>query len=239
MDVWSEESLRERLSAKVLDQPNRYLWRGQSKKYASVTPTIARVEGLALGQAYTILRRFVGQYRGQVYPLPLRGLIKVEPEEAIALLQHYGWPTPYLDLTGDLDVAFFFAHSGYRPEDGEAIMYVLDTASLGKSHVIVSHDQVVDPALNIRWSRQNGYAIRPTSWIDMDEVRKLDLCKQPYVEEYAFQPCETRRALSAKKLLQYSTVDSAVTAQLEFLIDGIAEMCDFHPLAPELEKFPH
>jgi len=238
-EVWNEEGLRNNLGNKIIEQPGRYLFRGQNRIYPTVTPTLARLSGPVLGQAYTILRRFVGNYGGQIYPGALRGLLKAGSEEVIALLQHYGWFTPYLDLTDDLDTAFFFSHDGYAETFGPAIMFEVDTQSIGHNHVIVSHDQVVDPILNIRWSRQKGHAIRPEKWIDMDEVRSLDLRAQPYVKQYVFQPSRVRMAENCKKWQYYYESDLAIASQLKFIVEGIAQLYDLNPLRPELESFPH
>jgi hypothetical protein len=55
----------------------------------------------------------VGRARSQLFGPDSRRWVTADAIETIALLQHLGWPTPYLDLTDDVEVAFFFACDRY------------------------------------------------------------------------------------------------------------------------------
>ncbi len=239
--VWEEERLRETLRQQATGDPGRYLFRGQRKRYSSIVPFIVR-DGVSTRQAYTVLIWIVGRLRAMVEALPIdRGVLKRDRKEVIALFQHYGWPTPYLDLTDDVDVAFFFAHDGFVKAEGPAAIYVVDTTLSGKTnHVIVAHDQVVDPSLNLRWSRQRGYAIRAKEWKDLEQARELDLVCQPYVREHLFAPSAgTVASMTGDDRLHYYEADVDVTNQLKFLVDAVAEGTDLCPLGKDLQAFPH
>ena len=83
----------------------RYLFRGQKQRYPNITSTFGRLpadDPVLSGQAHTVYRRAhqIGQ--------GLRGYT-IRALEGVALLQHYGWPTPLIDVTGVAEVAVFFA----------------------------------------------------------------------------------------------------------------------------------
>jgi hypothetical protein len=246
--IWADDELRSHLLERIDERPHRYLFRGQTRRHTTCTSLLARIEGEHLGQSYTILRHLVGRYRGQLDRAEFRGWLKATPEEAIALLQHYGWPSPYLDLTDDLDIAFFFGYDGYEEQRrrerekqaavSAAVIYCVDREALPNSSVLVSHDEVVDSSLNIRWSRQRGYALRPMAWQGIDECRKLDLERPSNAEIFEFLPDETRlRAVDTTKKQLYA-IDREITDQLKFLVRGLGELCGFSSLHPELDKFP-
>jgi hypothetical protein len=98
--------------------------------------------------------------------------------DGVAVLQHYGWPTPLIDFTGVLEVAVFFALFGAKPHS-DAVIYVLDRAHLPPEAEFVDHDffthELSDGALRHRWLRQDGFAITPRDWRMADTARSFDL----------------------------------------------------------------
>jgi hypothetical protein len=218
---------------------SHYLFRGQHTVYTSILSFIGRLTNpVTRGQSYTILRQLVGQLRGQIARIPQ--LVAPDADETIALMQHYGWPTPFLDLTDSLDVAFFIAaHKsdkvGSPAVPNSAVIYALDTTTLPSGCRHVKHDDVVDPSLNLRWTRQRGHALAAAGWPDMEHVRALDLLTLPGVTTHQFQP---KAYPSQKEVDMYRPPLDAVAQQLAFLVDSLAEACEFKPLPPDLARFP-
>jgi hypothetical protein len=236
--IWSEDDLKTHLDEMMRREPDRYLLRGQRCLFPTVTATLGRAtEQQQVGQAYTILRQFVGRLGAQLWSDERRGAVTASREKVMALLQHYGWLTPFIDLTDNLDIAFFFAHDGYVP-NCSAAMLVVDLQRLPPDHVHVSHDEVVDESLNLRWTRQRGHALRPREWTNMGNVREFDLMKQNYVQTLIFQPSSAGLAASAARRSSYYATDPAVAAQLEFLVRILADHLSFKPLDARLAKFP-
>jgi len=109
----------------------------------------------------------------------------LEDHDALAILQHYGWPTPSLDLTGTLEVALFFALEGKPLADlgvVPSVLFVVDTEAIKKNHPelkIVDHSFLVfdidATGTLVRWLRQDGYAIIPIVWFDNQAMKTLDL----------------------------------------------------------------
>jgi len=229
--------LRDRLVEQVEAEPGRYLLRGQKQHYPTAMPLLHRASGELRGQAYTILRRLCGQARGQLFGPDLRGWVTASPDEALALMQHLGWPTPFIDLTDDVDVALFFACNGHDPRAGPAEIIVVDTEALPSGTRIVRHDEVIDPDLNVRWSRQRGYALLPPGWPGLFD-EDADLLRMPGVETLPFQPDEELMAATRVRKAHYYTELPEISAQLRFLTRSIAEACEITPLHDELERFP-
>lgn len=235
----AESELRQQLEDLVEREPERYLFRGQSRDYPTATPSIARCEGELKVQAAKILIWLVGQLRGQLYPADLRGRIKASREEAIALLQHHGWPTPYIDLTDDLSTAFFFALDGYKPEVGPAVMFVIDRTQIPDDHVLVAHHEVLDPELNLRWTRQRGFALRSSEWRNVGNSKELDLKCLPFVKHHLFVPADDHAGRADRQRACLYEELPEISDQLRFLVRSLAEAFEFDELAPELRKFPH
>lgn len=237
--VLAERDFRQQLENLIEREPARFLFRGQSRDFPTATPSIARCEGVLRGQAYTILRWLVGRARSQLYDAELRGLITASPEEAIALLQHHGWPTPYIDLTDDLSTAFFFAFDGYKTENGPAVMFVIDRTKIPGEHVLVAHHEVLDPDLNLRWTRQRGFALRPDEWQNVGNADDLDLNRLSFVQRYLFIPGDDYAERADQQRAHLYDEAPEIRDQLRFLVRSLAQALDFKDLEPELSQFPH
>lgn len=118
------------------------LYRGQNSRYVPMLPSIAR--GLQSGstgelwkyavadQAKIILRLAQSWWFSReldYHPITTHAASQKLELDRIALAQHYGIPTGYLDLTDDFNVSAFFATCretgrGWEPiDDGEGIIY--------------------------------------------------------------------------------------------------------------------
>lgn len=104
----------------MTQSPNRYFYRGESAYYGSSRPSMYRfgdsgdpvrmqARQLTIEEACFFLRQFDAVKRWEVSGV-----------NYLALAQHYGVPTPMMDLTSDLKTALFFAcckyeHHRWRP----------------------------------------------------------------------------------------------------------------------------
>jgi FRG domain len=140
---WAWIQREEQLAFAPLWRTN-YLYRGQARHYTPCRASICRdvrsgSETLAeidRNDALTVLRRLVVA-RWFCSELNNHPFFQLATErqwyvDPLAIAQHYGVPTGYLDLTGALDVAVFFATCTFDgakwtpATDGEGILYRLD-----------------------------------------------------------------------------------------------------------------
>jgi len=238
----SEDEVRQELASLSESEAHgrpRFLFRGQTKIYPSVTAFIGRLSDQEeIGKAYSVLRWLVGRLRGQIARIPQ--LVAPDADETIALMQHYGWPTPFLDLTDSLDVAFFFAtyHPGIvgsheAPES--AVIYVVDTLQLPPECRHVQHDDVIDPRLNLRWTLQRGHALAAAGWPNMEHVRILDLLCLPDLKVHRFLP---NSYASKEDEARYLPPLDQIADQLAVLVASLAESMELNPLPQILKNFP-
>jgi len=164
--------------AKLGDGRPQFLFRGQNTRHDKMNSTFARLpdDPVLIGQAYTVFRYARQICRG------LRGY-SISHLDGVALIQHYGWPTPLIDFTGTLEVAVFFAL--FRATAGsEAVIYALDQTQLPQNAVVVDHEflthGVSDGGLRHRWLRQDGFAITPRDWQMADICRSFDLLSKSF-----------------------------------------------------------
>jgi hypothetical protein len=241
-ELWTEDELRTHLTD-TLDlgadlRSTRYLFRGQNRLYKSAVPFIARLSGDSVGQAYTILRQLVSHYRGQTDIDPqFRGIVAEDIEFVVALLQHYGFPSHFLDLTDNLEIALFFSALNHDQIVCSSIS-VLDTTDLPDTVLHVDHSSVLDARANPRWAQQCGHAICPVDWKNMGNVRDFDLYHFQGVTTYIFIPNSDRDIATQER--QYLLPTGTIGQQLKFLVDGIgSQICNFTlPLLPLLNRFP-
>jgi hypothetical protein len=172
------------------DGEPRYLFRGQREQHSTITSTFDRLPlNAGRGQAQTVFRRGHQLARG------LRGY-SVSPVDGVAVLQHYGWPTPLIDFSGVLEVAVFFAL--FRAKLGaEAVIYVLDRTKLPDNVVFVDHDfltnELSDGGTRHRWLRQDGFAFTSQNWQVPDVGPKFDLLSDPFKPCLVSHPFTVRR----------------------------------------------
>jgi hypothetical protein len=109
-----------------LQKQGKYDWfRGQRKNWKPA-PSLVRVPKQELKAARERLQRFA------VWLLNTPGLevLKQDPTDALAIAQHYGLPTPFLDFTTNPGVAGYFASSERPSAKGTACIYCLNSRDL-------------------------------------------------------------------------------------------------------------
>ena len=175
----------------------RFLFRGQSRTHESLNTTIGRLyaaDPLAANQAHMLYRH------AQQLATAMEGYT-VQKLDAIALLQHYGWPTPILDVTSSLEVAIWFALFDATPSH-ECVIYVIDLAKIpdelivfqNRKDEIMASWQIPDAAKKLlvldhfflthplasggskhRWLRQAGFALTTGDFTSLDSGQAFDL----------------------------------------------------------------
>jgi len=124
------------------------LFRGQNQRHLPMFPSIVRGlesstgelwERPAVDQARIVLRLAQSWWFAQeldYHPVTSHAASQHLRLDRIALAQHYGIPTGYLDLTDDFDVAAFFATCRETPEgwipveDGIGVIYRIELKDL-------------------------------------------------------------------------------------------------------------
>jgi hypothetical protein len=118
-DVSEAVAVAERLKA----LGNAHWFRGQNRDWPKLAPTIWRLPPERLEGAKQQFARLTEW--AQLTP----GLeeLSSDPESLLAVAQHYGVPTPFMDFTTEPDIAGFFATDGGSPEKGvESVIICLD-----------------------------------------------------------------------------------------------------------------
>ena len=128
-----------------------YLFRGERKKYDTITSTEYRFKNdpkisLTVKQeVFRIMERCCKRMEECGYPIELMS----------SLLQHYGFPTPLVDVTSSLDVAASFAAHNNGQKKGRILVYRMNEL-VRNCFVINLYDDSI-PAQRPR--RQNGFTI--------------------------------------------------------------------------------
>jgi hypothetical protein len=226
------ERLAELQSRNVGDGRPQFLFRGQRAVYPSIKSTFARIPDneVEIGQAYTVYRHAKQICQG------LRGYT-IDHLDGVAVLQHYGWPTPLIDVTGTLEVAVFFALLG-ASAGSRAIIYVVDTHKLPGHAIVVDHaflTHTVDGGgFRHRWLRQDGFALATRDWRDASDARELDLLSAPFssaLEAHEFIVAAHDRPELANVL---STADDPLPQQLQHLLSLFCDDQFGGAIAPKL-----
>jgi len=107
----------------------------------------------------------------------------VSRRHGIGLFQHYGLPTPFVDLSGYVDVAIFFALLG-ASVGTQAVIYVLDRFKLPESAVSFELDflclRPTDGGLKHRHLRQDAFVVGPAKWHRNKCHVNFDLALPPF-----------------------------------------------------------
>jgi hypothetical protein len=154
-----------------------YLFRGQCRDFGNITPLIARRPSKdAIEQLYQMFRE------ADLFAKGIGGYM-VGRRDGVALLQHYGLPTPFIDFTGCLDVAIFFSLLGAAPGD-EAVIYVLNRSKLLDTALAFELDFLCLPfsegGRRHRHWRQDAFVVGPEDWKSPPAGVTFDLLKFPY-----------------------------------------------------------
>jgi hypothetical protein len=181
-----QKLLKEYQGRDVAEGRPRFLFRGQRAAYPGIKPTFSRIptDEIEISQAYMVYRHAKQICQG------LRGYT-IDHLDGVAVLQHYGWPTPLVDLTGTLEVAIFFALYG-ASAGSRAVIYLIDSQKLPEQSLVVDHSflthAVADGGLRHRWLRQDGFAVTTRQWRVAPDAREFDLLAPPFC--YALEPHE-------------------------------------------------
>lgn len=210
----------------------RFLFRGQSTIYPSIKSSYGRVPNseveIRQAQRVYIWARSICQ--------GLRGYT-IDPLEGVAVLQHYGWPTPLIDLTGTLEIACFFALRG-ASAGSRSVIYVVDTSQITEQGLIVDHSFLThtldDGGLRHRWLRQDGFAVTTRDWRASPDARKFDLLAAPFrgaLQAHEFTVADSDRIESADVL---STAGDPIPQHLQNLLRIFCNETFEGTLAPKL-----
>lgn len=157
------------------DPDSRVLFRGQSRVYPTIKPSITRDCEETRRCFWAILRLFCSHRA-----MHLTGYAVGSVHDRLSILQHYIGRSAVVDLTGKPEVALYFALMGKCGED--RVVYVVDQTKSAPSGVVFSNHAFLALPLGQggdkhRWLRQDGYSVGPTDWWDRDVVQNFDLLK--------------------------------------------------------------
>ncbi len=204
-----------------------YMFRGETSRRAAIRSTLGRLHTqfpdeperirIIRGQAFTILRR-THQIKTQV-------LTGITQDEWYALLRHYGWPVPFLDVTFDPEVAIWFALWRRKPDSEPSVIYAIPPSVIPAHIRLISHaDLAREPEysrLNCRWTVQRGGALVPMGWPDMTAAEEFDLLTLPGLQSFEFTPAPSDHA-HVDNLL--STEGDGIAAQLTSLLGIVSQV---------------
>jgi FRG domain-containing protein len=172
----------------TISEKPRYFFRGQRKEFTpqnssrpSIKTSISIVNGFSgsdtekkkiRSQAYRICM-LSGRIAGG-----MAGDLNMKVEDALALMQHYLWLSPVLDISGTISVAMFFAGL-YSSQNEKSIIYVIDAEKVNGELLLYDHDFLMydlkHGGLRHRWLRQDGYGISLRNFTGLTEVEDFDL----------------------------------------------------------------
>lgn len=142
------------------------LFRGQNKDWPTITPSLFRGDAVAREKATTVLAQFI-EWANAV---PQMARYWGWHQQITAIAQHYGIPTPYLDLTTDPETAAIFAAV---PEDsglaGRAVIYCFKRNELETLSGFALHE--LDVANLWRLKSQKGLFLEVLEESDVERLR--------------------------------------------------------------------
>lgn len=233
----SLESIRESLSTLA---KSGYVFRGETCPRLAIHPTLGRLQhqfpgeqerkDKIRGQAYTILQ-WSHRIKSQV-------LADITQDEWYALLRHYGWPVPLLDVTFDPEVAIWFALLNRKSGDRPSVIYALPVPAGDAPVRLISHEQLLrNPEyarLNCRWTVQKGGALFPIGWPDMTSAEEFDMLRMPGLTAFFFVPDPTDQAKVVNLL---TTEGDGIAARLSDWLGSVAQVVGgFDELDPHIRS---
>ncbi|MBZ6076885.1 FRG domain-containing protein [Microvirga puerhi] len=142
------------------------LFRGQTKDWPRITPSLFRGDDLQREKAVAILTQFI-EWANAV---PQMGRYWGDDQQIIAIAQHYGIPTPYLDLTTDPETAAIFAAvSSESAPNVQAVIYCFRRDDLKNLPAFALHE--LDVANLWRLKAQKGLFLEVLTESDVDLLR--------------------------------------------------------------------
>ena len=173
------------VAQRLLELGEAQWFRGQVRNWPKLTPTFYRIAESDRADAEQRLARFFEWVK------TTQGLedLAASPDAVIAVAQHHGIPTPFLDFTTDADVAGFFASvTEQQVEQGtESCIYCLNIARADRIwaavRVLGPEHEVERLELNIpnlwRLEAQKGVFVW-SSYADLNIPFPLDRITFPY-----------------------------------------------------------
>lgn len=142
------------------------LFRGQTKDWPTITPSLLRGNDVQRKKAVTILTQFI-EWANAV---PQMGRYWGNNQQITAIAQHYGIPTSYLDLTTDPGTAAAFAAVSNETESEEqAVIYCFKRDDLKELPAFALHE--IDVANLWRLKAQQGLFLEVLSETDVELLR--------------------------------------------------------------------
>ncbi len=195
----------------------RYLFRGQTQHYDTITPLIARRPSPA---AITQLYRLFSD--ASLFATGIGGY-HVSRRNGIGLLQHYALPTPFIDFSGCLEVAVFFSLLG-ATAGTDAVIYVLDRSLLPATALSFELDFFALPpsegGLKHRHWRQDAFVVGPKDWVSSSSHAGFDLNCAPFKSAITTHTY----TVSASDQAQISDIMSLTNDPLPHCIAGLIEL---------------
>jgi len=197
----------------IVNNVPRFLFRGEERFFPETKSSIGR-----LAEHHQDCVRFAQIIYMSIHHefMFLDGYRIGGAKEATALLQHYGMPTPQIDLSGNFDVAIYFAtefikkefrNSDFEDEELPRI-FVIDSTKIPPELEIVNHDFLVTKDLAAagknRYFRQDGYAIATRDNMQSSIILNFDLKKAEYrnfVATLTFVPVDRENILLTKNYI--------------------------------------
>ena len=164
----------------------RVLFRGQTRVWATIRPSIARDEDHKTREdMWAICRGFTASV------VAVTGYAIEDDHDRLGVLQHYILRSPVIDLTGTPEVAIYFALLGAEVGQ-ECVVYAVDRSAASNPRVAFSNPSSsvlppLDGGVRHRWSRQDGYAVGPANWTDAEAVEGFDLLTLDGVHHKCFR----------------------------------------------------
>ena len=138
----------------------------------------------------------------------------LNPMLRTGLMQHYGWPTDFIDATSSLFTASFFARYGVSSDSERGAIGVFDVATLAKNAVIVN---LSEHSTAVRPRRQEAYGIQHSRHRDLKQQQAIS---DMGITWYAFRtdPQHSARITKCEELL--SVLNDGTAGLLRLFVDG-------------------
>lgn len=186
-----------------------YNWfRGQSKDWPADS-ALSRLDQEGVSFAEERLKQFA------IWVNNTPGLesLRNDEDSLIAVAQHYGIPTTFLDFTTEPSIAGFFATQGLNDKSGNGYIYCLNTEDLRKTWTVLSKGSNKYPPIDFitidvpnlwRMEAQHGvFLFCPKNWDTLWNMRRITF---PHRQQQPSYP-STEQVFPSKK------------SQLELLLD--------------------
>jgi FRG domain len=165
----------------------RVLYRGQSRVYGDVFPSLFR-PNLSEEERevwWRATQGFVEARNG------VTGFLVRSHHDAIAMVQHYLVRSPVIDVTMTPEVALYFALLGQSTEEMRVVYAIEAEAVEAAGYVVTDHDFLVLPpdqgGIRHRWVLQDGLTIGASKWDDLYTASKLDLLRLSGLRKFYFK----------------------------------------------------